>query len=160
MAIIGKIARDVDVNETYYRLAQDDEKAAEMLKFNRMYRQATYFYIQAMEKYIRAKIFTIVNPNIEYFRDKNRDHSLDKAIDFLLEIITTNENVRLQIRNQINTFVLGNVRYNQLHNNLRYPFYSKRYDNYSVLDIEEIDCLTIENNLQALKKYLRELGRM
>ena len=157
---IGRITRDVDVSSTYLELAKEDEYAAQMLKFNKMYKQATYLYIQAMEKQIRAKIFTLVNPNLEYYRDRNRDHSLDKAIDFLLEIISTDENVRSQIRNQMNRFVLGDVKYNQLHNNLRYPFYSKRYNYYSVLCIAEEDCINIEENLQSLKKYLKDLSRI
>lgn len=130
---IGKLRHRVNVAAEFLQLAREDERASEHLADNQQYRQACYFTIQAMEKFIRAKVFTLVNPNLEYFREKNRSHSLESAVDFLIEIVSDQEIVREQVSAQLKNHVLGNTRYNHLHNNLRYPTYFQRYDSYSVL---------------------------
>lgn len=101
MDYIGRLIKDEDVADTYRHLAEQDEEVAKKLYCMGEYRRAIYFYIQSMEKLIKAKIYTKVNPNIPYFRERNKDHSLDKAVDFLLEIIGTDDIVRNQAREQI-----------------------------------------------------------
>lgn len=160
MVYLGNMTKDIDVKNTYIELANEDEKAAKELNDKGLYRHAMYFYIQAMEKYIRGKIFSLVNPNIEYFRDRNRDHSLDKAIEFLLEIITTNNVIRDQISKQISEFVLKDIKYQQLHNNLRYPYYNRRTDSYCCIKYSAKDCYKIQENLKSLKNYLTHLIRV
>lgn len=160
MKYLGDLKKGIEVRDTYIALAKEDEKAAEELKFKGMYRHAMYFYIQAMEKHIRAKIFSLVNPKNEYFRDRNRDHSLDKAIEFLLEIITTNDVLRKQISEQIEKYVLKDIKYQQLHNNLRYPYYNRKADDYCCISYSADDCWRIEENLDSLKNYLVQLERV
>jgi len=104
-----------------------------------------------MEKYIRSKIFTLVNPNLEYFRKKNQDHSIDNAVEFLVEIISSDKNIQEQIMNQLNEYIFQDIKFQQLHNNLRYPFYSSRYNSYSCIDFYQKDCEAIEKNLMILK---------
>lgn len=58
-----------------------------------------YFYVQAMEKYVRTQIFSLVNPNTSYFRERTRTHNLDDLIEFLIEIICTNDQIKNQLRN-------------------------------------------------------------
>lgn len=160
MNSIGKLIKNVDVAETYKQLALHDEEVAKKLYYIGEYRHSIYFFIQSMEKLIKAKIYTLVNPNIPYFRDHNKDHSLDKSIDFLLEIISTDDNIRNQVREQIYKYVLKDIKYNQLHNDLRYPFYSSKYNNFCLLEFSAMDCLIIENNLNSLKTYLNQLDRL
>jgi hypothetical protein len=62
-----------------------------------------YFLVQAMEKYIRAKIFTLVNASLEWIRERNRSHSLADSIDFLLEVITRDAMVRNHVRQRFAT---------------------------------------------------------
>jgi hypothetical protein len=157
MKKIGKIRTNIDVSEEYYALAEKDEIAGRFLKNQSLYRNAVYFFIQAMEKYVRSKIFKLVNPNNEYFRNKNKNHSLNTAIEFLIEIVSTDDIVNEQIKKQIEIFVLEEFNFSFLHYNLRYPFYSGRHDNYSVIDFDENDCLFIENKLEILKKFLEKL---
>lgn len=157
---VGNLIIDIEVADTYKQLAMQDEEAAKKLYNMGAYRHSIYFYIQSMEKLIKAKIYSLVNPNIQYFRDRNKDHSLDKSIDFLLEIISTDDNIRNQVRQQIYKFALGDIKYNQLHNNLRYPFYNNKYNNYCLIEFSSKDCINIENNLSSLKRYLKELYRM
>jgi HEPN domain-containing protein len=79
---IGRFRRRVDVSIEYARLAREDEQAANLLADASHYRQAVYFVLQAMEKHLRAKIFTLVDPTNEYFRQANRNHSVEDAAKF------------------------------------------------------------------------------
>lgn len=112
-----------------------------------------------MEKYIRSKVFTIVNPNIEYFRDKNKHHSLEKAIEFLLDVCTTDKTIKQQVREQL-IRTLGNIDYQRLHNSLRYPFYSSRENSYSSIIYSMDDCQYLQNCLNSLKLYLKDLDKL
>ena len=152
---IGKLKHDVNVSTAFMTLAKEDENAAEYLASFQQYRHACYFIIQAMEKFIRAKIFTLVNPNLEYFRDKNRTHSLESAVEFLIEIISDQQVIRDQVSSQ-----LGITRYNALHNNLRYPSYSRRFDNYSILQVHAEDYDRLKTRLHSLQLFLKDLHRL
>ena len=150
----------IEVSNEYEVLAKKDEEVSNLLYRNGEYKHAMYFCIQAMEKYVRAKIFTLVNPNLKYFRERNRSHSLEDAIEFLLEIISTDENLRNSIRQRLFVTELGDINYQQLHNNLRYPFYSQKFDSYSVAIYTADDYRFMENGLQKLKLYLKDLNRI
>ena len=89
MKKLGKVKHRIDVSNEYEVLAKKDEEVSKLLFKNGEYKHAIYFCIQAMEKYIRSKIFSIVNPNLEYFRKRNQNHSVEDAIEFLLEIVST-----------------------------------------------------------------------
>lgn len=156
---IGTFRHQVDVASEFTKLSKEDEAAAAALAQSNYFRQACYFLIQAMEKSIRAKIFTLVNPNLEYFRNRNRSHSLDAAVEFLVEIISTEKVVQEQVYKQLSTYVLGNTKYNHLHNNLRYPTYFDRFDAYSTLDIDYKDYETLKKRLQSLRLFLVDLHR-
>lgn len=157
---IGSARYNIDVSIEYENLAKKDEEVALHLKKNKQYRHSIYFFIQAMEKYIRSKIFTLVNPNLDYFRKRNQNHSIYDAIEFLVEIISSDKNIQYQIKDQINRYVLEDINFQKLHNNLRYPFYSSRYDSYTCIDFNKDDCEVIENKLKALKNYLNQLQRL
>lgn len=157
---IGKFRHKISVANEFAKLSKSDELVASLLAEKGEYRQACYFIIQAMEKSIRAKIFDLVNPNIEYFREKNRSHSLDSAVNFLLEIVGADKTTQQQVSTQLNSYVLGNIKYNHLHNNLRYPMYSKRYDSYSMLDIDKHDFDLLQRRLDSLNDYLKDLARL
>ena len=157
---IGNYKHRIDVADGYARIATDDEQAALVLEVAGKYRQATYFLVQAMEKFVRAKIFSLVNPNIEYFRERNRSHSLEDAIEFLVEIVSKNNStVEQQVKNQLHQHVLGDTQYNQLHNNVRYPIFLKKHDSYSILEVGMEDCAILKNRLASLKLFLNELHR-
>lgn len=156
---IGKFRHEINVSSEFDQLSRDDEAAADSLAERGQLRQACYFIIQAMEKAIRAKIFTLVNPNIEYFRGRNRTHSLESAVEFLIEIISTDKIIQEQVSLQLNSHVLGNTKYGHLHNNLRYPVYFKRRDSYSTLDVEADDFKKLRSRLQLLRKFLNDLHK-
>lgn len=105
------------------------------------------------------RFFTLVNPNIQYFRERNRTHSVEDAVEFLLEIISTDEIVRNQVSKQLKDNVLGDIRYNHLHNNLRYPSYFTKFDSYSILNITKQDFDILSNKLSLLKLFLEDLHR-
>lgn len=156
---IGRFRHKINVSNEFSRLSIEDESAATKLAENGHFRQSCYLIIQAMEKTIRAKIFTLVNPNLEYFRERNRTHSLDSAIDFLIEIISTDVVIKEQVSQQLSVHVLGKTEYRHLHNNLRYPTYFNKHDSYSVLDIEENDFKKLRDRLHSLRKFLDDLHR-
>ena len=156
---IGKFRHNINVASEFHQLSKNDESAAEIMASARHYKQACYLIIQAIEKSIRAKIFSLVNPNIEYFRNRNRTHSVEDAIEFLIEISSTDNLVREQISNQINIHVLGKTNYLQLHNNLRYPSYFKKYDSYSTLDVGSNDYEELKRRLCLMRKFLDDLSK-
>ena len=157
---IVAIRHNVDVSDEFAQLAKKDEEVARFLKRNGEYRHAIYFFIQAMEKHIRSKIFTLVNPNNEYFRKRNLNHSVEGAVEFLIEIISPDENIRQQVKQLLNKHVLEDINFQLLHNNLRYPFYSDKYNSYSSVDFSYNDCDTIEKKLEGLKRYLQDINRL
>lgn len=156
---IGKLKHKINVSSEFLALAKADEAAADSLFEEKHFRQACYFMIQSMEKIIRAKIFTLVNPNLEYFRSRNRSHSLESAVEFLIEIVSTDKIIQEQISKQLNFHVLGNTRYEHLHNNLRYPSYSNKYNAYSVLEVGPEDFGTLKLRLESLKRFLNDLHK-
>ncbi|SFV63109.1 hypothetical protein MNB_SV-9-1074 [hydrothermal vent metagenome] len=156
---IGKIRHKINVSSEFTELSKNDESAAYLLAEKGMFQQACYFLIQAMEKAIRAKIFSLVNPNIEYFRERNRTHSLDSAVEFLIEIISTDNMIKKQVSVQLQQHVLGNTKYGYLHNNLRYPTYFKKYNSYSVIEVGKSDFELLSNRLQLLRKFLSDLHK-
>lgn len=157
---IGKFKHRVDVSVEFNRLAIEDEEAASALIEIGKHRQASYFIVQAMEKYVRGTIYTLVNPNLEYFRERNRSHSLEDAVEFLVEIVSKNNStIEQQVKNQIYQHVLGDTHYNQLHNNVRYPVYFKKHNSYSILEVSVEDSAVLKKRLVLLKKFLTELHR-
>ena len=157
---IGKPIHKINVSEEYWRLAAEDEETAIFLNRNDKHRHAMYFLIQAMEKYVRSKIFTLVNPNIEYFRNKNKNHSLENALKFLFEILSDDEMVKSQIKEQLYHNVLGNIQFFQLHNNLRYPWYLEKFNSYSVLEITKTDFNEVFDKLESLKAFLKDIHKL
>lgn len=109
---IGKRNNIYNVAETYENLAIEDEEVAKKLKQNSEFRHSIYFYIQAMEKYIRSKIFTLVNPELEYYREKNKHHSIGNAIDFLIEIIRSDTQSQEQLKQQLNEYFVEDIKLN------------------------------------------------
>lgn len=157
---IGNFRHRVNVSDEFNRLAIEDEDAATALIEIGKHRQASYFLVQAMEKYVRRTIFTLVNPNLEYFRERNRSHSLEDAVEFLVEIVSKNNaTIEQQVKNQLYQHVLGNTHYNQLHNNVRYPVYFKKYNSYSILEVGGEDSAVLKKRLSLLKIFLSELHR-
>ncbi len=157
--MLGKLNHNVDASYEYNRLAREDERVGLMLKDKGEHRHSIYFLIQAMEKYVRAKIFSIVDARNPYFRERERNHSVEAALEFLVEVINGNPNIKDQIKKQIREYVLGDVRFNLLHNNLRYPFYSERYNSYSSLDVTKNDSEIVAQRLNALKSFLAGVDR-
>lgn len=63
-------------------------------------------------------LFSKVNPNLEYFGKENQDHSIDNAVEFLVEIISSDKNIQEHIMKQLNEYILQDINFQQLHNNL------------------------------------------
>ena len=157
--MLGKLNHNVSVSYEYDKLAQEDERVGLLLRDAGKYRHSIYFLIHAMEKYVRAKTFSIVDARNSYFRERERNHSVEAALEFLIEVINGNPLIRDQIKKQLREHVLGDIRFNLLHNNLRYPFYSERYNSYSCLEVTRTDNELIIQKLNALKGFLAGIDR-
>ncbi|MGL5039939.1 MAG: hypothetical protein ACRC6D_07420 [Aeromonas sp.] len=157
---IGSFRREINTSQEYLSLARADEKAAEELNQASFHRQACYFIIQSMEKYIRSMIFSLVNSKLDFFRDENRNHSLDSAVEFLVKIISSDQIIQQQVLKQLSEHVLGGIKYNYLHNNLRYPNYSRKSNSYSMLEVEKKDYQQLSERLLALKNFLNDIEKL
>jgi hypothetical protein len=149
-----------DVAAEYHGLAQEDEKVGQLLIGQGQYRHGIYFLVQAMEKYVRSTIFSLVNPNNGYFRQRTLTHNLDDLLAFLREIVCSNTELREQVRLQMQDHVLGGVRFGALHNDLRYPNFDERRSSYFVLQVERKDADTVYARLQTLKQFLRDIHQL
>ena len=157
---LGRFRHNVEVSLEYARFAREDEQTGLLLRNAGKYRQSMYFTLQAMEKYVRAKVFSMLDAKNPYFRQEHRDHALKEAVEALIKVFSGDERLRNQVIQQINDYVLGDTKYEYLHNDLRYPKYSPKFNSYSCLDVTETDCELLLNKLDSLKKYLDGLDRL
>jgi len=161
MSSIGKYQKTAMTASTeYLHLAENDERVSILLLQVEEYRHAMYFMIQAMEKYVRHTVFTLVNPELSYYREKTRTHNVDDLIDFLVSIICTDKNLQDQVKQQIYDNILGGTRFGKLHNDLRYPFFSDKNNCYYSLSITKNDALTTQTRLHHLKLFLKDSHRL
>jgi HEPN domain-containing protein len=157
---IGKLEPVPNLSSEYLKLAFEDEEAAQYLSANGKHRHAVYFYLQAMEKYVRAKIFHLVNPEPEYFRNRVRTHNLDELLGFLIEICSSKENIRSQVKNQLEEYVLGGIKFGMLHNDLRYPFYIEKNHSYFLRLVGKEQSELMREKVRKLKAFLQDLERL
>lgn len=150
----------MELSAEYARLAHEDEQASKLLHDSGNYRHAMYFAIQAMEKYVRAKVFSLVDGKNYDVRYRHRNHSIEGALDSLVEVVNHDPIVREQVTKQLQQYVIGETRFNHLHNNLRYPAYFEKYQIYSSLDVTRRDSIELLQKLDTLKRFLAELDRV
>lgn len=157
---IGARKQITDVSSEYLRLANEDENAGQCLMTSGHYRHAAYFFVQAMEKYVRAKIFQLVNPNTEYFRERTRTHNLDDLLDFLIEIVGTTPIIKDQVKSQLENNVLEGVRFGMLHNDLRYPYFRDKLGTHETIVMGKEDAEICYQRLIRLKPFVRDIDRL
>lgn len=159
-----KIETDtLSVKETYISLAKKDEQAARKLVDCDLYNEAIYMYVQAMEKKIKGYICGKVDALNPYFAEKLRDigHSLDKSIEFLIEILAGNNNtLKIQLTEQLKFGVFQNINFSQLHNDCRYPKYNSFKKCYSILQFSKEDCLNIADINKQLDRFIEAFDRL
>ena len=152
-------SNSLEIAEEYQKKAAGDERAAALLLGSGLYNQSVYCYIQAMEKYIKSYISRKIDVTNPYFAERIREmgHSLDKSIDFLVEIMAGSQKIlRSQMEHQIKEIIFQNIRFSRLYNSTRYPFYDPKRKNYSVDEMTFRDCTQMAEICQSLKKYLND----
>lgn len=158
------IADNIEVAEKYLELAKNDEAAAQILEQQKFYNQAAYFYIQAMEKFIKNHISQKINVLNKYFADelsKTMGHSLNKSLELLVKVYSgSNAALFEQMNRQLEKYVLQEVNFKFLNNSLRYPIYNEKYTNYAQFILTKSDCNELKKILAALKLYLKDLTRV
>ena len=151
----------LEVSHEYLKAAMQDEKSAVILESRELYNQAVYFYVQAMEKQIKAKIARIVDVTNSYYKEmikKTIGHSLDKSIEILVQIYGKGDAmVEDRLREQLLTKVLKDIKFSALHNKTRYPDFDEK--KYAIIEMGKIDCVELAKMLKGLKLYLKDLER-
>jgi hypothetical protein len=156
----GRIRPAGQIVEEYLRLAREDEDTGRYLARSARHRHAIYFLVQSMEKYVRAKAFLFVDPTDRNVRDMYHNHSLDDALDLLIEVVAGDSYVKQQINQQIQDFLIEELRFEWIHNNLRYPFYLERVAAFQVLDVASKDSDFMIQRLDWLKRFLNDLDQL
>ncbi len=158
-----KMIDATDMKDSYGTLKNRDMTAADLLERQGLYNQAIYMYIQGMEKEIKAYICGKVNAANPYFSQKLRDvgHSLDKSIDFLIELLAGNdESLKTQLAVQIKEGVFQDIYFAKLYNDCRYPNYNQYKEQYHILELGREDCERIRQISQRLTQYIRDFDRL
>jgi len=155
---IGKHRHKVNVSYELRRIAEEDNKAGDVLREAGLFRNAAYFYIQSMEKRVRSQAFLIVDPANRYWRETNQHHDLYSSVGFLIEALGMDTLVAKQVKDMINTYVIDDINFRLLHNSLRYPYYSEQRSSFSCVDYSEQDCDIIHNKLKFLINLLHDLN--
>ena len=148
-----------NISDYYLNKAILDKKSGEILAKQGLYSSAIYFEIQFMEKLIKSEICKKINLKIKYTHELVNNHSIKDLMFLLIDIVVTEENMKKQLKVQINNF-LGNIEYNRLYNNLRYPYYSKKNKEFLFVDYDEEDYKQIVKNSLNLKYYLRDFYKI
>ena len=160
--LIGRHKKITDLAEAHRDLSSDDEQAAVLLQREGQYRQAVYFFLQAMEKLTRYAVFTEVSPDApssdgQSYRERTRTHDLDILLTVLLEVFkeTINDSrVSEQIEQQMNAVVLQGQFFGLLHNDVRYPRYMERRKSDVLLELNAKDATMAADKLARLKAFI------
>ena len=161
-AFIGRLQNVADLADTYRELSSEDEAAALVLQREGRYRQAVYFFLQAMEKLARCAIFSEVSPDDasmsgQTYREAARTHNLDDLLTVLLEAYKKtidDSRVSEQIEQQMDTHVLQGVYFGLLHNDVRYPRYIERRKSDALLHLSDKDAAVAADKLTRLKAFV------
>lgn len=168
-SFVGKWRYGVsDVAKEFLKLGLDDEKAGRVLMKNGQQRQAIYFFVQAMEKFVRFGIFSEVSASDtghdgQTYRERTLTHALDELLAVLLEVFTEaidDPRVSEQIEEQLKTHVLEGERFGQLHNNIRYPRYMWKSGDFSVLQLSDGDVQKVVKKLERLKSFVAGFAKL
>jgi dGTP triphosphohydrolase len=149
---IGSLLKVVRVSDEYQKVAEEDEQIARLLLSQHRHRHAIYFALQAMEKFVRARIYQLMDPFDPEVIQNQRHHSVDEAIRFLISKVMKDDPLALeQAKEQLNQYL--DLNFSHLHNNVRYPFISR--NQYNWLKVGYTDAEAMMQHLEFLKNVLR-----
>lgn len=155
-------ARSVDnVADSYRRLSESDEAAADVLAEAGHYRQAACILIQAIEKLIKHGVFTQLpslasSELVDEYRERLRTHNVDEHLSVLLDVFRDaigDSRVSQQIDHQLEQLVVQGLRFHHLHNDVRY-LRPHRSGQYTLLDIAPRDVQQLNQTLQRLRSFI------
>lgn len=167
-SFVGSVQRVDDAAQAYLALSQDDEQAAKSLQAAARYRQAVYFYIQAMEKLARSAILAEAAPRQRddsglSVAERLRTHNLDELLAMLLEIyqkVIGDDRISAQIQQQMADFVLGGVHFGHLHNDVRYLRFMDQTDCHLLLLLTNKDADAVSQKLNRLRSFIDGFQRI
>lgn len=115
-----------------------------------------------MEKCVKEKLCRTIDVTNIYFSNRLREigHSLDTSVEFLIEILSQGNSVlKQQITSQLVEGILKNIKFSRLHNDVKYPRFNCKYNQYTMLNINKEDCEILKQISGNLRKYLDDLDR-
>lgn len=163
---IGKrnsIENGFKVAEAFHDLAKSNFDSAVLLQNNGLYNESAYFYIQAMEKYVKEQICNKIDVSNPYFAEKlrNTGHSLDISINFLIEIYgANNEILKQQLEDIFLRSILKNTVFSKLNSILRYPSYNYHKEEYAIISVSFRECEQLKQMTLNLKSALDSLYKL
>lgn len=153
----GEAKEVSNIADEYLKLSIEDREAAEKLKRFGLYRQAIYFHCQSIEKYIKSELYKKINPDNKFYHDLSNVHSIEKLMELLIDVSSSEAIMREHIKKQVDQ-VLEGVDYRKLHNNLRYPYYNNwKNKNYMIEYRREDYNEIVGNQFEKLRKIIKEL---
>lgn len=153
----------IDVANEYENLAKSNYLAANVLYGKNLFNEAGYLYIQAMEKMVKAKVFSKIDVYNKESANIIREtsHSIDKTIEYLILIYSANDEVlREQLRNNLLNIVLKELRFNQISNRVRYPELGFKNKKYTTLILNDEDCINLKMMYKNLTRYLDDIYKL
>lgn len=150
----------MEVADSYHSIALNNHKSADILLKQGLYNEAAYMYIQAMEKYVDEQICRRVDVINSFYSKQfhNIGHRLDKSIEFLIEIYSgSNITLKEQLKSQLIQNILKGLKFSSIHNNLRYPYYNDKKNDYCFLTYSQKDCIELQQMTDRLIKFLKEI---
>lgn len=143
-------------------LSRKDRLAADCLFQQRLYNEAAYFYIQSMEKRVKAFICKKIDVSKSYYADMLRGtgHSLENSIEILITVYCGNDAVlRQQLETMLMEGVLKQTRFERLNNVLRYPNYNPGKKCYTMIEANYKDCEALKQMADQLQKMLDDIWK-
>lgn len=91
----------IDVANEYENLAKSNYLAANVLYGKNLFNEVGYLYIQAMEKIVKAKVFSKIDVYNKESANIIREtsHSIDKTIEYLILIYSANDEDCINLTN-------------------------------------------------------------
>ncbi len=159
---IGKLRRKVGhLAAEYQRLAEEDEAVGGLLLSQNRHRHAAYLFVQAMEKVLCSCIFQLRNDHST--RERVRHHRLDDLVEALIKCLESREvpeDLRDSLKSQLKSTVLQELKFGDLHNNLRYPRFQANRSSFEILELGLQDADYLLCRLEALKKFAKEITKL
>lgn len=149
----------INISDYYLIKAEEDNRVADNLSEKGQYAQAIYFKLQYMEKFIKSELGKKINLKNKKFSEWIMKHDIKELTFQLIELVVVEENLKNHLKTQIEN-ILGEIKYGRLYNNLRYPYYNPKTEEFYLIEFERKDYEKIIANFKQLRSYIENFYRI